>query len=441
MSLGPNRKVRNLERNGDTNMEKQISQETPKVERPHGAGDPIPDGGKGMDMDPHDKKVVELRDMLRQMKRDGFPVDMSGKDIVMAGREELLEAIAKAKAAHDKGERGEGGDDMGDEHKDESKDGGEQGKAEPKATPKIEIPDALKPLYELLKSGTLDEVKKMLDEVDFKPHEPQKHEISIKTPDMDAMIERDCPPHKNFPLLCKMLPHMAAFLPGPAGSGKSYGAEMFGDLMKIKNYYLQCVNTTTKQDLMGYMLPNGTYISPFGFYEAIKFGGMFTVDEADAGNPNILLAINDVTNKLLDGAAKVNRRINFPNGESVPIHKDFYMLCTANTWGQGADAQYVGRNKLDASTLSRFGFLEWDYDEAVEAKLVHHEKVRKQLWDIRKAYRSIPGEQLVVSTRHGVIASKLVTHCGVTVDKAFEMTVWAGVSPDVKSRVLAKVRK
>jgi cobaltochelatase CobS len=43
----------------------------------------------------------------------------------------------------------------------------------------------------------------------------------------------------------------------------------------------------------------------------------------------------------------------------------------ANTFGTGADRQYVGRNQLDESTLDRFriGQIERDYDsEIVSAK-------------------------------------------------------------------------
>jgi hypothetical protein len=41
----------------------------------------------------------------------------------------------------------------------------------------------------------------------------------------------------------------------------------------------------------------------------------------------------------------------------------------ANTYGQGANATYVGRNQLDAATLDRLAVVEYDYDSAWEARI------------------------------------------------------------------------
>ena len=53
-------------------------------------------------------------------------------------------------------------------------------------------------------------------------------------------------------------------------------------------------------------------------------------------------------------------------------HEDFVAIGAANTFGAGADAQYVGRNALDAATLDRFrvGMVYMDYSAPVEEALI-----------------------------------------------------------------------
>jgi len=79
----------------------------------------------------------------------------------------------------------------------------------------------------------------------------------------------------------------------------------------------------------------------------------------DAGNANVLTAINQ---------ALANEYCAFPDG-MVEKHKDFIIIASANTYGTGANREYVGRNQLDAATLNRFVVIDWDYDEDIEGKI------------------------------------------------------------------------
>ena len=87
----------------------------------------------------------------------------------------------------------------------------------------------------------------------------------------------------------------------------------------------------------------GTIVST-EFRKAYENGGLFLFDEIDASMPGAILAFN---------AALANNFMDFPD-KKVPRHKDFYCIAAANTFGSGADRQYVGRNQLDAASLDRF---------------------------------------------------------------------------------------
>src|SRR5574337_558373 len=54
----------------------------------------------------------------------------------------------------------------------------------------------------------------------------------------------------------------------------------------------------------------------------------------------------------------------------VKRHADFVCLGAANTYGNGGDRQYVGRDQLDASTLDRFWPVDMGYDPVFEARFV-----------------------------------------------------------------------
>lgn len=83
------------------------------------------------------------------------------------------------------------------------------------------------------------------------------------------------------------------------------------------------------------------------------------MDEIDNGNSNILSALN---------SALANGFCSFPDGQ-IEMNKDFYLVATANTTGNGATKAYVGRNQIGADTKDRFAFLDWTYDEEIEKVL------------------------------------------------------------------------
>ena len=91
----------------------------------------------------------------------------------------------------------------------------------------------------------------------------------------------------------------------------------------------------------------------------LKNGGIFFLDEIDNSDPSALIVIN---------SALANGYMAFPH-ETIDRHKDFRIIAAANTWGKGADLQYVGRNALDGATLDRFDNIFFDYDTKLERAL------------------------------------------------------------------------
>lgn len=172
---------------------------------------------------------------------------------------------------------------------------------------------------------------------------------------------------------------------GPAGSGKNVAVSQVSEALGLKMYYTN--NASNEFKLTGFIDAGGNYRET-EFYKAFKNGGVFFLDEIDNSDPSALIVIN---------SALANGYMAFPH-ETIDRHKDFRMVAAANTWGKGADLQYVGRNALDAATLDRFDNIFFDYDKKLEQALYPKEDVLKFMWAFREAVckSKIPH---VVSTR------------------------------------------
>ncbi len=183
--------------------------------------------------------------------------------------------------------------------------------------------------------------------------------------------------HNQFENLIKVVgTGQAVLLVGPAGTGKTHAADQVAQSFDLKFYSIAVGAQTSKSDLVGYMDANHNYVRT-QFREAYEHGGLFLLDEADAGNSNVLILLN---------AALSNGYMAFPDS-MVARHEDFRMVATANTYGHGASRQYVGRNQLDAATLDRFVTIAWDIDERVEANLAGTTEVGKKWLKVVHAVR------------------------------------------------------
>ena len=191
----------------------------------------------------------------------------------------------------------------------------------------------------------------VLDEFDRPPRE-----IVIRT-DTDA---RPLPNEHRHQVCEDVLMYAAqresVYLVGPAGSGKTTIAHQVAEALELPFYSTGAL--VMKHELEGFIDPNGNYVET-EFYKAFKHGGVYLFDEIDGSSPAAVLAFNG---HMANGIA------SFPCG-MVERHPDFVVIAAANTYGNGADRQYVGRTQLDAASLDRFAFIEMNYDEKLESEL------------------------------------------------------------------------
>lgn len=219
--------------------------------------------------------------------------------------------------------------------------------------------------------------------------------------------------HFQFPTLLQILStKLNVYLVGPAGSGKTTAAFNCAKALGIDFHFTGAIASEFK--LTGFKNAQGEYVRT-EFREAFENGGLFLFDEIDASYPQAVLAFN---------AALANDYMDFPD-KRIPRHKDFYCIAAANTFGQGADRQYIGRNQLDAASLDRFVFIDWRFDENLERALAKNDEWVDFVQEVRRVIADLKIRH-VVSPRASIFGSKLL---GIGIDRkdVEKSVIWKGL--------------
>lgn len=183
---------------------------------------------------------------------------------------------------------------------------------------------------------------------------PIQRKVEIQFPDKKVELQGII--HSKFDvILAYVQANEPVFLTGPAGSGKNVLCQQVAKALGLNFYFSNAV--TQEHKLTGFTDAMGVYHES-QFYKAFKNGGLFMLDEMDASIPEVLVILN---------AAIANRYFDFPAPIGyVEAHPDFRVVAAGNTFGAGADYDYVGRNQLDGASLDRFGMVRVDYDPKIE---------------------------------------------------------------------------
>lgn len=248
----------------------------------------------------------------------------------------------------------EGGDDLEKKQKEMAKRMAEADKAAEEAKRKQEEADKLR--------KELDELNRKLEEKRRKEEEERRRKEDEEN--------RNLKHYKTDELIETLKTTGLAYLVGPAGTGKSTlamdaCAKMFGvpkDDWKFCEHFAQISFSpdTTSGEMIGRSDINGMFHKS-EVVRVFSEGGLILFDEIDNADASMLVKLN---------TAIANGQFATPDG-IVRRHKDTVIVCTANTYGTGPDAMYVGRSRLDAATLDRFTLstIEVDYDVKLEKKL------------------------------------------------------------------------
>ncbi len=261
----------------------------------------------------------------------------------------------------------------------------------------------------------LETLKRLEDRV------PRRVEIVVQQAGKQTAVKGTA--HREFPRLLRAASSRletgyvpGIFLQGEASSGKTTGARMLAETMKLDWYFNGAISMP--HEMLGFIDAGGRYHRT-PFRDAYEKGGVYTFDEVDRSDPVALLGVNP---HLANGIA------TFPD-KQVKRHKDCIIVCTANTWGLGADANYSGATKLDAAFLSRFPVrINWDIDPELETAIVPNQEWLARVRRAREQARHA-GLKVMIDTRIAQAGAALIA-AGYTEDEAAESTYLANLKPE-----------
>jgi hypothetical protein len=248
---------------------------------------------------------------------------------------------------------------------------------------------------------------------------------------------KDMPPAVRHPLfdtlltlaVCSKEPRaLHPMLVGPPAGGKTTAAEQVAQALGLPFFTNGALSGT--HELLGYCDGGGKYHTT-PFRRAFETGGVYLADEIDGStDASVPLALN---------SALANGFMGFPDQpEPVRMHKDFYFIGAANTYGRGADRLFVGRTQLDSATTDRLAMLDWDYDEVLERSLAGDDAWTAYVQAARAACSDLKIRHVISprATYGGAIYRRTGS---MSFDLICNLTVWKGLDREQRDRIVAKM--
>jgi hypothetical protein len=260
----------------------------------------------------------------------------------------------------------------------------------------------------------------------IKDHAPIKT-IEIKRHD-GATYKIEGKVHPKFETLLKVAAsrqangrHPNIMLSGPTGSGKTHAVAELAKALGLEFYTNGAISMD--HQLVGFKDAAGNYHET-ALRKAFGRPAIYLFDEIDSSDNSPLLCL---------AGALANGGFEFPDA-FVERHPDSVIIAAGNTWGNGATADFVGRNKLDGAIKSRFPVrISWDYDEALEVAISGNaawaKRVQKARANARKAGVKVQIDPRMTQAGAAIIAA------GMTEDEAAELTYLAELSADQRKMV------
>ena len=271
-----------------------------------------------------------------------------------------------------------------------------------KKTPETKMPDnpqeaALAALSALLtpQGPSNDEIQKQVETAIAGSIADLKAELltGVKTIHLDltGLPEGDPPKmdglvHETMPaLLQEVALGNSCWLAGPAGSGKTHAAEQVAHILG-REFFIVGQILDAHADVVGYNDAHGNFMeTPLYKWATSKPGSVLVLDEIDGSDPNALLKACAIFAK---------GTYTWPNGKTTAIPDEHILIACANTWGQGAEDGFTGREAIDGATTNRFPTrLAWGVDPELERAIVL--SLYKDKEDAKKAGKAISACQII----------------------------------------------
>jgi MoxR-like ATPase len=289
----------------------------------------------------------------------------------------------------------------------------------------------LKPLLEAARDYTDDKVfsgiNVLRDELPRLVGQEVADALKAMTATRLEIVRPDAPPlalglvHRQTERVIRYLSRSQnVYLHGPAGSGKSTLGKQCADAFGLPFYAVAKVES--EYLLLGFRTANGDVVRT-PFRDAYEYGGVLLFDELDRSNPNAVTALN---------MALANKCCPFPDG-LITMHPNFKVLAAGNTTMRGASHEYTAAQQSDASSVDRFTFIEFPYDEQLEAAIAPHAEWCAHVQAIRAAVLA-RGIDLLVTPRATLAGGELIL-AGEPWEEVEEAVIFKGLDAETANQI------
>lgn len=163
---------------------------------------------------------------------------------------------------------------------------------------------------------------------------------------------------------------------GPSGSGKTSGIKQMCAILNWPLYRINMHADVSSSDFVGTTEvvideDSGNAVTAFvdgALLRAMRNGGVLLIDEVTATPAHILLVLQAVFERVEDPKASWEAGLphttflNSQTGETIKAHRNFRIIVTDNTNGQGdTTGAFAGTNVMNEATRSRFS--QWLYKD------------------------------------------------------------------------------
>jgi MoxR-like ATPase len=155
--------------------------------------------------------------------------------------------------------------------------------------------------------------------------------------------------------------HINVLIYGPTGPGKTTAVEAWAAARGLRMATVSGNASMESRQLFGGFIPDGN--GGYGWIDGpvtdvVRNGGVLLLDEMNFISPKIYTTLYPLT----DGRRSITLLDHM--GETIVAHEDLTIFATMNP-------DYVGTTPLNFAMRNRFDIqLSWDYDDAVESKLI-----------------------------------------------------------------------
>lgn len=240
--------------------------------------------------------------------------------------------------------------------------------------------------------GNEEDIKELIDKLEEKAEQKRKkQEEEKRLKEIQFSFQSLEPEDKLKKLIEAGMNNI--WMVGPAGCGKSTIARNIAKELDIPYLCISCGIGTSATEFTGYKYPTRE-ATKFAEFYAKK--SLILIDEMTALDPSVAQVIN---------AALANDEIETTTG-TVLRHSECIIVATSNTFGNGADRQYVANNQLDVSTIDRFtgAIIEVDYSKKYESQF--DQEVRDYIHLLRACIK-VNSLRRIASTRMIQAAEKM----------------------------------